>query len=170
MEHKYLFGSKMLKLNNTRDEDWMVFIDDKTSVAREKKCFSIPFYKKMIECFVRGRNIIPHYYNASYLYQLSAPFINDENYPFKDFNILWHKDVWVEWLKAYINSKEVEEKALKGDVLPKYFYHILYQYHMIKENIHFISDEAKVDVQKIHDYEMPSSYFYELRDLINGLN
>jgi hypothetical protein len=40
---------------------------------------------------------------------------------------------------------------------------------MVLENAHFISDEAKVDVQKIHDLEMPSNYFYELRDKINRL-
>jgi hypothetical protein len=40
---------------------------------------------------------------------------------------------------------------------------------MIKENTHQISDEAKINVQKIHDLEMPSSYFYELKDLINSL-
>ena len=40
---------------------------------------------------------------------------------------------------------------------------------MIMENAHWISNEAKANVQKIHDLEMPSSYFYELRDLINNL-
>ena len=40
---------------------------------------------------------------------------------------------------------------------------------MIKENTHWISEEAKAEVQKIHDLEVSSSYFYELRDLINSL-
>jgi hypothetical protein len=40
---------------------------------------------------------------------------------------------------------------------------------MIKENTHWISEPAKELVQKIHDLEMPSSYFYELKDLINSL-
>ena len=40
---------------------------------------------------------------------------------------------------------------------------------MITEGVHFISEAAMVDVQKIHDLEMPSSYFYTIRDLINGL-
>ena len=169
MQHKYLFGSKMLKLNNNRDEDWLTFIDESAKVARETKCHSIPFYKALIGCFTRGAYIQQDHYNALYLYQLSAPFINDANYPFNDFNVLEHKDVWVKWLKAYMNAEEIEQKALKNDMLPKTFYHILYQYHMITENVHFISDEAKVDVQKIHDLEMPSSYFYELRDKINSL-
>jgi hypothetical protein len=54
-------------------------------------------------------------------------------------------------------------------MLPKQFYQLLYQYYMIKENTHWISEEAKAEVQKIHDLEMPSSYFEELRALINSL-
>jgi hypothetical protein len=106
----------------------------------------------------------------SFIYQISVGFHDDENYPFKDFNILEHKEVWIKWLKAYMNDKDTEEWALKNDILPKQFYHILYQYNMIKENVHFISDEAKVDVQKIHDLEMPKEYFYELRDKIDSLS
>jgi hypothetical protein len=108
-------------------------------------------------------------FKALFLFQLSAPFINDTDYPFNDFNIMEHKEVWVKWLKAYMNDETTEQRANKTDILPKTFYHILYQYNMITENVHFISDEAKVDVQKIHDLEMPSSYFYKLRDLINSL-
>jgi hypothetical protein len=103
------------------------------------------------------------------MYQISVGFHDDENYPFKEFNILEHKEVWIKWLKAYMNAEDTETWATTKDVLPKQFYHILYQYYMITENVHFISDEAKVDVQKIHDLEMPSSYFYELRDKINSL-
>jgi hypothetical protein len=80
-----------------------------------------------------------------------------------------HKEVWIKWLKAYMNDANVEQKTMGGTTLPKTFYHILYQYHMIQENTHFISDEEKVDVQKIHDFEMPSNYFYTLRNLINNL-
>ncbi len=169
MQHKYLFGSKMLKLNNNRDEDWLTFIDENAKIAREKGCKSIPFYKAMHDCFIRGAYIQQDPYNALYLYQMSIGFHNEEDYYFKDFNILEHKEVWIKWLKAYMNAEEIEQKAFKQDTLLKTFYHILYQYNMIVEDTHWISDEAKVDVQKIHDLEMPSSYFYELRDKINSL-
>jgi hypothetical protein len=132
-------------------------------------CKSVPFYKILINFFTRGKNIKPDPFNALYLYQLSAPFIDDADYPFGDFIILEHKEVWVKWLKAYMNSEKTEKWALERDVLPKQFYHILYQYYMLVENTHWISDEAKKIVQKIHDYEMPTSYFYELKELINSL-
>lgn len=167
--HKYLFGSKMLGLTNNRDEDWLTFVDEKAKSAREKGYQSTPFYKAVIKNFIRGNDIKQDPYNALYLYQLSAAFCAETDYLFSDFNIMEHKEVWKSWLKAYINAENVEKKANSQDVLPKNFYHILYQYYMITENTHFISDEAKVNVQKIHDLEMSSSYFYELRDLINSL-
>ena len=166
---KYLFGSKMLKLNNCRDEDWLTFVDEDTKTAREMRCMSIPFYQTIINHFIRGKNIKSNPFNALYLFQLSAPFIEAEDYPFADFNIFDHKGVWVEWLKAYMNAPEIEQYAFSLGTLHKTFYHILYQYHMIVEDTHWISDEAKASVQKIHDYKMPSSYFYELREKINSL-
>lgn len=166
---KYLFGSKMLRLENNRDEDWLTFIDENAKTAGEQGYKSIPFYKTIIKCFTKGKNIKADPFNALYLYQLSVGFIDDAGYPFSDFNIFEHTDVWKEWLKGYINSATAEEWAVKQDILPKQFYHILYQYYMITENVHFISAEAKAEVQKIHDLEMPSSYFYELRELINNL-
>jgi hypothetical protein len=108
---KYLFGSKMLGLSNNRDEDWLTFIEDNTKVAREKSCKSIPFYKAVISNFIRGTHVRQDPYNALYLYQLSTEFREEADYPFGYFNILNHKEVWKEWLKAYINAENIEQKA-----------------------------------------------------------
>lgn len=169
MEIKCLFGSKMLKLKNNRDEDWITFVEKHNPKGRERGHKRMSFYQDMIDYYVNGKTHSDSLYNSCYIYQLSSGFHNDETYPFKDFNLLEHKAVWIEQLKGYMNLPKTEEDALKGDILPKIFYHILYQYHMLLENTHWISEEAKTDVQKIHDLEMPSSYFYELRDLISGL-
>ncbi len=159
----------MLKLNYNRDEDWVTFVDECSKDATAKKCQSIPFYNRIKECFIKGEYINKNPYYALFMYQISVGFHDDTNYPFKEFNILEHKEVWIKWLKAYMNAEDTEMWAMEKDVLPKQCYHILYQYYMITENVHFISEEAKVDVQKIHDFEMPSSYFYELRDRINSI-
>jgi hypothetical protein len=171
MLNKYLFGSQLLKLKYCRDGDWVSFTENPPAEAdRKRGVRSIPFHKVLINHFINGKNQPNDPYKALHLYQMSNGFREgDENYPFKDFNILEHKAIWIEQLKGYMNSPETEEKALKEDVLPKNFYHIVYQYQMILENTHFISEEAKADVQKIHDFEMPSAYFYELRDKINSL-
>ena len=170
---KYLFGSQLLKLNYPRDGDWLSFADietkDMTDLQRKQGVRSIPFNRTVINHFIEGKTQPNDEYKAVHLFQLSNGFREDENYPFNGFNILEHKAVWIAQLKGYINLPQTEEKALRDEVLPKTFYHILYQYDMIVENVHFISDEAKADVQKIHDLEMPSSYFYELREKINTL-
>lgn len=167
--YKYLFGSKMLKLDNSRDEDWLTFTTECGKKANELGQKSIPFYKQLLTLFKDSKNIKADPFFALYLYQLSNGFIKEEDYPFSDFNIFEYKTAWIGCLKAYVNHKKTEEWAKKQETLSKQFYHLLYQYNMIIENVHFISDEAKINVQKIHDLEMPSSYFYELRDLINSL-
>lgn len=170
MELKFLFGSKMLQLNNCRDEDWQTFIaEHPKGQERQKGVRSIKFFNMFINHFIEGKNLPDNFYKSCFLYQVSSGFHEEENYPFKEFNILEHKKVWIEQLKGYMNLPETEEKAFSKNTLAKTFYHILYQYHMILENAHFISDEAKVDVQRIHDLEMPSNYFYDLRDKINSL-
>jgi hypothetical protein len=170
MEHKYLLGSKMLKLNNNRDEDWVTFVEKHNPEKRIKGHRRIPFFKMMMERFLGGEVHPDSMYHSCFFFQLSCGFFEgDENYPFKDFNLLEHKDVWIKQLKGYMNHPKTEKLAFSKETLDKTFYHILYQYHMIVEDTHWISDEAKVDVQKIHDLEMPSSYFYELRDKINSL-
>ena len=169
MVNKYLFGSKMLKLNNNRDEDWLMFVNKRGADIKEKGYRSISCYKTILNHFAIGQNEAKDHFKSLYLYQLSAPFMDDENYPFNFFDIFDHKRLWIAQLKGFINLEKTEIWGTKYEVLPKQFYHLLYQYNMIVENAHFISEEAKINVQKIHDLEMPSSYFYELRDKINSL-
>ena len=169
MSYKYLFGSKLVKLDNANDTDLVTFVTEEAYQIKDNYSRSIPFFNGMIDRFIKGKNAKADPYKSLSMYQLSAKFRDDENYPFNHFNILEHKAVWIEQLKSYMNSENIEAKATKAEMLPKNFYHILYQYFMIKENTHFITDEAKINVQKIHDLEMPSSYFYELRDSINSL-
>ena len=166
---KYLVGSKMLGLDNCRDEDWITLIDERTPFDNQNGHVRIAFLQTLINHFIEGKGQHNDPYKSKYIYQISAGFHDDRDYPFKDFNILDHKQVWIKKLKGYMNHPETEKFALASGSLNKTFYHILYQYYMIVENTHFISEEAKTDVQKIHDFEMSSRYFYELRDLINGL-
>lgn len=178
-EYKYLYGSKLLKLNNPHDEDWLIFIDlpaSKIRVAQRngkiktKNVHSLPLIKTLMQHFLKKDHVKVDPYKALYLYQLSGGFFTeDPEYIFKDFNVLDYKEVWSLWLKTYVNSEDTETLACHTSNLPKHFYQLLYQYYMIKENTHWISEEAKAEVQKIHDLEKPSSYFYELRDLINSL-
>lgn len=165
MEYKILYGSKMLKLKNPRDEDLIVLqYKDPTG-----KHLDVLLTNEIIQSFIQGKSYVNDHPRACRLYQNSCDFHEEEDYPFEYFNILFHKRPWISFLKANINSPEQEQYIGTKQILPKRYYHILYQYYMIKENTHWISEEGRAIVQKIHDLEMPSSYFYELRDLINSL-
>ncbi len=176
-EYKYLFGSKLLKLSNTRDEDWLIYADAPAKKLRKMKeagetnaTHSISLNKAIIQHFLQKEKVQVDPFKALSLFQESVGFFPDDpEYIFRDFNILEHKAVWILWLKAFINSEEAKTMAQRSEILDKRFYYLLYQYHMIKENAHWISEEAMVNVQKIHDLEMPSSYFEELKSLINSL-
>lgn len=168
MEYKCLYGSKMLCLDNCSDEDWAIITDKNCKYIGGVMAINHAFYSKIIRNFSKGRNADGDAYKALFLYQLSKGFHDDPNYPF-DFNVLEYKPILAKCLQTYINLPRLEQEAMKSEKLTKKFYHLLYQYYMITENAHFISDEAKAKVQKIHDLEMPNSYFYELKELINSL-
>lgn len=170
-KYKYLFGSKMLKLDNPRDEDWIAFVDTPRNepLDKDEHQHRINFEMRRIRSFIQGQNEPTDSYKALIFYQLSSGFQEDPDYIFGFFDILKHKKVWADHLKNYMSLESTEKFAHTYDNLHKKFYHILYQYYMITEDTHFISDEAKAKVQKIHDLEMPNSYFYELRELINSL-
>lgn len=172
MKYKYLFGSKMLKLDNARDEDWLTFVDAPRGTKLENNGehqHRLEFEKRRIQSFIEGKNMPTDSYKALIFYQLSAGFQEDESYIFNDFNILEHKKVWAQHLKNYINLPSTEEFAMSFDNLHKKFYHLLYQYYMITEDKHFISPEAKAQVQKIHDLEVPNTEFFGLKALINSI-
>lgn len=168
MEYKCLYGSKLLKLDNCSDEDWVIWVDNSRKYVNGMATRNYPFYNRLVGSFTKGRNADGDPYKALFLYQMSKGFHDDPNYPF-DFNVLEYKPILAKCLQTYINKPTVEQEAVKTANLSKKFYHLLYQYYMITEEVHFISAEAKAQVQKIHDLEMPSSFFHELRELINGL-
>ena len=155
---KYLVGSQMLKLANFRDSDLIELGD-----------YSKAFIVKALPNFI-AKNICPgDAFFGRHLFQYSNEFhIGHKEYPYKDFNIFDYKETWISCLKSYIAFLDLNLNK-NTTHLPKHLWNALYQYYMIKENTHWISEEAKAEVQKIHDLEMPTSYFEELKALINSL-
>jgi hypothetical protein len=158
----------MLCLDNCSDEDWAIITDRQCKYIDGVAAINHTFYSKIINNFSKDKNAAGDAYKALFLYQLSRGFHDDPEYPF-NINVLEYKPILAKCLQTYINLPRLEQEAMKTANLPKKFYHLLYQYYMITEDTHFISDEARAKVQKIHDLEMPSSYFYTIRDLINRL-
>ena len=145
----------MLNLSNCRDKDHLVT----ANMSR------LPGYIKL---FTAGHINPADSYRPTYLYQLSNKYHLESDYPFSDFDIFDYKDVWINCLKSYINNLNIIYIS-KLKTLPKHYYHFVYQYYMIKENQHYISEEAKAEVQKIHDLEVPGSYIYKIKELIDSL-
>ena len=54
MSNLFLFGSKMLKLNNPRDEDWLEFVDVPRGTALKENQRRVEFSKMIIKTFVEG--------------------------------------------------------------------------------------------------------------------
>ena len=149
-----LVGSKLLKVDSIGSDT-----DELELTALHNQCL-FAFCKHFISK--------DDFYASWGLFQLSNGFHAGPDYELSDFNIFDHKDTWISCLKGYINSIDHDEIASKT-ILPKWYYQYVYQYYMIKENQHYISEEAKAEVQKIHDLEVPGSYIYHIKDLINSL-
>lgn len=146
----------MLKLKNCKDIDY---------IPNSK----IPSITAILNEYTQGNNHPLDAYKTLYLYQLSNGFHNEESYDFKDFNIFNYKTIWIQQLQNHFAILNLQQIA-QLQVLPKFFYHYLYQYYMIIENTHYISNGAKEPVQKIHDLQMPGEYVYELSNLIYSLS
>lgn len=157
---KYLIGSKLLLLDNCRDEDWITLSEGSKKLR---------IHEKMIENFMKGKNYPGDSYKGRVLYQLSNGFYADSaEAPFPHFNILEHKENWIQCIKSRFAFYDIDTIA-QLEILPKYFYHFIYQYYMIKENTHYISEEGKSIVQKVHDLEKPGYFIYIINDMIKEL-
>ena len=151
----FLVGSTMLRLSHPRDEDY---------ISQHK----IVFLQQIMEEYTQGRNHQKDSYKALFIYQLSCGFHCDIDYPFKSFNIFDHRDIWISHLQAYMRTLRIQHISAQK-ILPKEYYHLLYQYYMIVENAHYISAESLAEVQKIHDLEVPGFEIYRIQELINSL-
>jgi hypothetical protein len=150
---KILVGSSLLQLDNCRDIN---------------KIEVMGHHYNIIKQFKLGAISTRDFYAAWGLFQLSNGFHDELDYPFADFDIFNYKEIWIKCLVTYFKSLNIT-KIAQQYVLPKYYYQYLYQYYMIKENQHYISAEAKAEVQKIHDLEVPGSYIYRIKELIDSL-
>lgn len=169
VNYTILIGSKCLKIPNARDVDTLT-VNLISTRSNPGEYIAKKHLDENISMFCKCTADTYNPFSACVLYMLSNGFHESElNYPFRYFNLLNHPDAILHSIQTYLNNYNVVELE-KNSYLPKQFYHIVYQYYMILENTHWISDEGREIVQKIHDFQMPASYFYELKDLVNNLS
>lgn len=169
----FLVGSRLLRMDNCGDTDYCYF--SKIRLPKEYKVHKIPMVAKLMQNFpkyLKYRNAKGSTSTMSvsnYYYQYSKCFHPEEDWPIT-WDIRDYKEDWIKMLKNHINSEEAITQYIKGKTfIDKKFYNIAYQYFMIRDNTVYLEGESKQIVQKIHDRQMPISYFYEMRELINAL-
>ena len=173
MINQFLFGSRLLKLDNCRDYDYVHF--DTDEVVRIEGEHHINHNSYHVESVFRNirdsktKLLSNNFIIINYFYQFSKCFHPEPDYPLQ-CDIRNIKEGWITLLKRHINDSEAEKRYTENtDILRKNFYHIAYQYFMIVDNAIYLEGEHKQIVQKIHDKEMPVAYFQELKQLINAL-
>ena len=173
MNDTYLVGSRLLMLDNCRDTDYIYFDGIKQS-SGNNCCYikmNLPHVELILSQMGNPAKTLRsfNFPVCNYYYQFSSCFQPD------DFPIKWdirdNKEAWKTLLKQHISNQKAVDKYINPSegLCKKPLYNIAYQYFMIVDDAVWLSGEHKQIVQKIHDLEMPSDYFYELKEKILAL-
>lgn len=169
---EYIIGSKLLNLDNTKDNDVLV-ISSKYEYNR--------FKVNGNDCLFRSeQNIKDHlsfnvfmpeaYSKLIYNYQLDADIIG-QDFPI-EYHLLDYKDKVIELLNYIVDNKLLNFNPLisvRRNNCSKLVYHIAYNTFIIQNNSTMITEEQKAIIQKLHNGEMPRAYLSELKAIIKRL-
>lgn len=165
---KFLIGSSMLGLTNTKDTDYLyiyegsekVIVNDENDNRYRTKEYQIELLEFKNE---DGRKL--------FNYQCDQT-INSEFGSFIPYNIIDYKKELITFLKEIVKEKKFNfywRITANGGNCTKMIYHIAYNLFIIENNSPIITNEQKEIIQKIHDLKMPINYIYELERRINEL-
>jgi hypothetical protein len=171
MNKTYLVGSKLLRLDNCGDTDY-VYFDKGLDFSPAPNYHYIQYSAKELDFILklfksRPNNCLDF---ISYLFQFSSCFHPESDYPVT-WNVFEDKKAWVKALNVLMTDKGSYEKFIDADagVLKKEFYNVAYQYYMIIESSPWLSKHNLDIVQKIHDRKMDINYFNFLKKKIAEL-
>lgn len=165
---KYLIGSQFLKLQNCKDTDYLLTGEQLSTVSLQKNESYLPidFFQWYVDFLKGDEEKTTDSFVFFTLYQFSQGWRPD--FPVK-FEMLDFKKKWIKLLQHFVNSEEATKRMLTGGKATKVFYHIAYQYYILKENTYQISEEGLSLVQHIHDFGMEEKDFFELKNMVNSL-
>lgn len=176
MEKKYLIGSKLLGLQNNKDLDYLVIVDDdderagtrysdngedvfyiSKSVQDKTMSFALPFDQNTARRYIKS-------------YALDADIIG------QDFPLIYHildkRGKYIELLNYIVDNRAcnfIHTDKFNGGNCSKLIYHVAYLTFIIENNSVDLTDEQKAIVQQIHDLKMPYTYLQTLEDKIRSL-
>lgn len=166
---KYSVGSHLIGLNNTRDKDVVVVIEDCSYNENEDIHYLLKDYlDKLMNFEIPFSPNVVHRYLITYQYDKD---IIGQDFPY-EYHILDHRDKYIELLKYIVDTSAIgfDRTIYRNNFINKIMYHVAYLTFVIKNNSVVLTEEQKSIVQKIHDRQMPVEYLDELESIIRSLN
>ena len=163
---KFLVGSKLVGLDNAKDNDIVVLNDEdgRTDIhyiteasLNERMTFKLP---------QNARAALTYMYN----YQYDIDIIK-QDFPYV-YHILDMRNKYIEVLNWIVDNQALgfnRRVDYNNGHLAKHMYHVAYTTFIMLNNSVELTSEQKDIVQKIHDKQMPRGYLDELENIIRAL-
>lgn len=169
---EYTIGSKLLNLNNTKDNDILIIStehDYKRVKVNGKDC--VYRSEEHIKKHIFFENEIYNSFRIMLLnYQLDQDIIG-QNFPI-EYHILDHREKVIELLNHIVDNKLLNcDPRITNDkgCCSKLLYHIVYNIFILQNNSIVLSEEQQTIIQTIHDGLMPISYIDDIQIMLKEL-
>lgn len=163
---KYQIGSKILGLNNARDNDYLAVVEDTNYYNR---IVTSEYELKEISQDLLLKNLNFETRFAIYNYQYDKQIIGNE-FPI-EYHLMEHRKQLIEFISNVINNKEMnfnKRITVNNGCCSKLIYHVAWNIFALINNNVILTEEQKEIVQKIHDEEMPIKYLDTLTSLFRN--
>ena len=143
---KYLVGSKMLGLKNTKDTDYVIISEDYEYKRIYSNGEDILYRSKenIITSMLFNRDINKFAGSLILNYQYDADIIG-QDFPI-EYHLLDHKEELINLLKVIVKNKLLnvnKRVSIKGGKCSKTLYHIAYNVFILQNNSPIITEEQK---------------------------
>lgn len=168
--NKFLIGSSLLGLTNTKDTDYLYILEDNETVPQNDGSGEDLRYRTKVNILETlkfegddGRKL----FNYQFDQQINPSFAS-----YYSYNILDYKEELISFLKNIVKEKlyNFNKIIFQGNqCCCKMIYHIAYNLFIVENNSSLITSEQKQIIQEIHDLQKPIEYLDELATRINAL-
>lgn len=163
---KYIIGSKLLNLDNTRDVDYLILTNNKNEYSKTITTDGEICYMSMDvlnnNLSFRNKHNIYQVFNYQYDYRIIK-----QNFPIKYDILSYRKDLYdfIDWCIKKQHLCFNTTFRVNKYYCSKFIYHIAYNIFILKNNDILLTSDQQNIIQKIHDNKMPIEYLYELKNI-----
>lgn len=166
---KYLVGSKLYKLENTQDTDYIIILEEVPTGLYKQPILEDWIWRTLDQ--LRDRLSFKEYTVETLTnFQFDREMI-DARFPI-EYHILDYRENLIAMLKYIVDNQafNFDMSIQSGDhCCTKMIYYIAYNVFILQNNSVHITPEQKAIIQRIHDRQMPISYINELAAMIAEL-